>query len=75
VEGGGGRQRRMKDKRPVLFLCKVCGTICTSAKDLPRFLRRHPKLCSEGKGFTKQLAQGVRSVEEAVDDLYADLYE
>lgn len=42
-----------------------CGAQCRqgSNKSL-RFIARHPKLCSERKDFTKQLAQGVRSVED-----------
>jgi hypothetical protein len=34
------------------------------AKDRRRFLSRHPKLCSERRRFSQQLANGTRSVDD-----------
>ena len=48
--------------------CPSCGAVCSDKKDLARFKRRHPKLCQERKEFNKQLAAGVRSVEDRIDD-------
>jgi hypothetical protein len=39
-----------------------CGAKC-EPKDKNRFRKRHPAKCSEKEEFTRQIAQGVRSVE------------
>ena len=51
-----------KDERGV-FVCS-CGAECRERKDIVRFLRRHPRLCSERREYTKQLARGTRCVED-----------
>mgnify|MGYP001581959160 FL=1 len=40
-----------------------CGAKCADGSKRTRFLERHPRLCSERQDFTRQLAQGTRSVE------------
>lgn len=54
--------------REVSFIVCKCGArLRTTAPDWEhrRFMKRHPKLCSERKAFAKQLAAGTRSVEDA----------
>ena len=41
-----------------------CGASAGGRHSVPRFLRRHPSLCSERREFSKQLASGTRSVED-----------
>ncbi len=51
--------------------CPLCHASCDEKKDLNRFNRRHPAKCQERMAFTKQVAEGVRSVEipaQASDD-------
>lgn len=33
-------------------------------KDRNRFLKRHPRICSERREFTKQIARGTRCVDD-----------
>lgn len=48
--------------------CDVCGAKAASnSKEFNRFIKRHPAKCSERREFSKQLAEGVRSVESIVD--------
>ena len=44
--------------------CSACGaTALNTAKERNRFSKRHPGKCAERREFTRQLAEGVRSVE------------
>ncbi len=44
--------------------CPNCDARCSdTSRELKRFQRRHPALCTARKAFAKQLAQGTRSVE------------
>lgn len=49
------------------YKCEACGKSITRSStthpDIKRFAKRHPKKCEERRLFTKQLAEGVRSVE------------
>lgn len=41
-----------------------CGASCANtSKEAVRFKKRHPFKCAQRKVFTKQLAEGVKSVE------------
>ena len=51
--------------RTPILQCEHCHTtVKNTSKERRRFLRRHPKLCSERKAFAKQLAQGTGAVED-----------
>lgn len=57
----------MKSKKPItgpMLTCPCGASAPDTTKERKRFQRRHPALCSERKAFNKQLAQGVRSVED-----------
>lgn len=43
--------------------CPCGASAANTSKERGRFKRRHPALCADRKKFTKQLAQGTRSVE------------
>ena len=44
--------------------CTVCHANCpNTSKERARFEKRHPAKCQERREFTKQLAEGVRSVD------------
>lgn len=43
-------------------------------KDRKRFLARHPKMCSERREFTRQLAQGTRCVDDVQAKKDSDRY-
>ncbi len=45
------------------LMCACGASAADTCKERGRFKRRHPVLCSERRNFTKQLAQGTRSVE------------
>lgn len=59
------------------IMCPGCGAVCAAtSKRRGRFLKRHPAKCQERREFSRQLAEGVRSVEDptfAVDT--ADLWD
>jgi len=45
--------------------CSACGaTAPNDSRNRNRFSKRHPGKCQERRAFTKQLAEGVRSVED-----------
>ena len=44
--------------------CECGASARNTSTERNRFLRRHPKLCSERAAFAHQLAQGVRIVED-----------
>lgn len=46
-----------------ILVCS-CGARCHPSGSQIRFRRRHLSLCTERATFTKQLAQGARSVED-----------
>jgi hypothetical protein len=46
-----------------LLKCDCGATARDTCKERKRFKLRHPRLCTERRKFTKQLAQSTRSVE------------
>ncbi len=60
----------MKDSNSLPRLACPCGaTVPNTSRYRGRFKRRHPALCTERLQFTRQLAQGTRSVD--YDDITA----
>ena len=54
-----------------------CGAV-SGKNGIPRFLKRHPKLCAdvqEKRQFSHELAAGTRSVEDVRDDRFDGLDE
>jgi hypothetical protein len=46
-----------------ILTCSCEATARNTPGEARRFLKRHPKLCSERRAFTKRLAGGTRSVD------------
>lgn len=45
------------------IVCQCGASSSKASKELKRFLKRHPAKCSERREFSKQLAEGTRSVD------------
>lgn len=59
-----GTQIEITKSAQINRICCTCAAkVKVGGKEEKRFLRRHPRLCTERKEFNQQLAKGTRSVE------------